>query len=116
MNDEHEAEEDATQEPLPSPLDILCAQIRIKLKQRRPEQAVDLILNAGPECFATEPPVRRTVPAVTAEEIRQAIRDNRFTKNKEIAEVLGCHKKTVALQRRLMQKQTERNHSARGAR
>jgi hypothetical protein len=116
MHDEHDETEDATREPLPSPLDILCGKIRFALLERQPEAAIDLILAAEPECFAAEPPVHRTVPAVTAEEIREAIRLQPRAKNREIAETIGCHYKSVALQRRLMQKQVERKATKRGAR
>jgi len=113
----NEVDEDGTREPLPSPLDVLCCQIRIELEKRQPERAVDLILNAPPECFATEPPKTRMVPAVTAEDIRDAIKLDPRRKNREIAETLSCHIKSVALQRRLLQKMTERRQTAqRGAR
>jgi hypothetical protein len=113
----NEADEDGTREPLPSPLDVLCGQLRIELEKRQPERAIDLILNAPPECFATEPPKTRMVPAVTAEDIREAIKLDPRRKNKEIAETLGCHYKSVALQRRLLKKLSERRQAARhGAR
>lgn len=111
-----EKNEDGTREPLPSPLDILCGQIRRELLNRQPERAIDLILNAAPECYEAEPPTRRTVPAVTAAEIREYIKAHRFAKNREIAVTLGCHYKTVVLQRRLMQKQTEKSGAQPGAR
>jgi AraC-like DNA-binding protein len=107
--------EDRTHEPLPSPLDIILGRVRRELEQHQPERAVDIILNMGPEYFATEPPKRRSVPAATAEQIREAIRLHPRTTAKVIAETLGCHIKTVRLQRRLMQKQVElRQASASG--
>jgi hypothetical protein len=113
----NEYDEDGTREPLPSPLDVLCCQIRIELEKRQPERAIDLILNAPPECFSAEPPKTRMVPAVTAEDVREAIKLKPGRKNKEIAETIGCHVKTVALQRRLLQKMSERRQAAqRGAR
>jgi hypothetical protein len=113
----NEYDEDGTREPLPSPLDVLCCQIRIELEKRQPERAVDLILNAAPECFAAEPPRTRMVPAVTAEDVRDAIKLDPRRKNREIAETIGCHVKTVQIQRRLMQKASERRQTAqRGAR
>lgn len=111
-----DTDEDGSREPLPSPLDILCGQIRTELCKRQPERAIDLILNAPPECYVTEPPRSRMVPAITAEQVREAIKLDPRLKNREIAETLGCHIKTVAMQRRLLQKAAERRDAARSAR
>jgi hypothetical protein len=99
---------DETRSYVPTRLEMLGEQVLIQLiKRRQPEAAVDLIHNADPTVYLPESVPVEVVRQVTGAEVREAIMANRFSNNRTIADGLGCHWKTVAIQRRLLQKSAE---------